>query len=310
VIAGFNTDVEFGGVVYHVQTEDKGEKSRLILTLVYDRGTILASKRVKYDDLTEADLQPDALAERLQRQHQLICAAVKAGRLNDLKQMAAKERKAAVQPDPAKTPVIRTTVVLAPAAPAEMPQTRVAVAEAPSAAPAFVPNEPEHPLPEPAAVPDDEVETIPVYEIFDDGPVIEGVSIIEEEVEKADKEEDILPAEAVAVVSVLAGTSRPTNTKLGIELLGDAKFKGGDRKTLCIMICRGTQRKVISDAEIMVKVLGSSFRPVIFHARSDANGLARVHLQLPHFEAGRAALLVRARNNGDEAELRKIVAPG
>jgi hypothetical protein len=119
-----------------------------------------------------------------------------------------------------------------------------------------------------------------------------------------------LPAEAVAVVSELAGTARPVNTKLSVELLGDSKFKGGDRKTVNLMICRGTERKVISDAEIMIKVLGSSFRPVIFHARSDANGLAKVHLQLPHFSTGRAALLVRVRNNGDEIELRKMVSPG
>jgi hypothetical protein len=60
----------------------------------------------------------------------------------------------------------------------------------------------------------------------------------------------------------------------------------------------------------MLKVLGSSFRPVIFHAKTDANGLAKVHLQLPHFHAGRAALLVRAINGGEEIELRRIVTPG
>jgi len=302
VISGFNTDVEFDDVVYHVQTEDKGEKSRLLLTLVYDGGTILASKRVKYDDLTVADLEPDALAERLQRQHQLICGAVKAGRLNDLKTMTAKDRGAASKavPEPlvhAPAPIPEMPAIIAPA---ERPQVQVAVAEIPMAQPLPGVNHLQ-PLP-PINIPDEAIETIPVYEIFDDGPLIEGVSIIEDD--------EILPAEAVAVVSELAGTARPANTKLSIELLGESKFKGGDRKTVNLMICRGTERKVISDAEIMIKVLGSSFRPVIFHARSDANGLAKVHLQLPHFSTGRAALLVRARNNGDEIELRKIVSPG
>ena len=305
MIAGFNTDIEFEGVVYHVQTEDKGDKSRLILTLVYDRGTILASKRIKYDDLTEADLEPDALAERLQRQHQLICAAVKAGRLNDLKAMAARDRKAAKPAPDTSVSQPETPVPLPPpvAMPAEMPQVQVAVAEAPAVvpvSPTIAPDEAAQLTP--VIIPDEEIEMIPVYEIFDDGPLIEGVSIIEEE--------DILPAEAVAVVSELAGTTRPANTKLSIELLGEGKFKGGDRKSISIMICRGTERKVVGDAEIMVKVLGSSFRPVIFHARSDANGLAKVHLQLPHFHAGRAALLIRARCQGDETELRKKVTQG
>jgi hypothetical protein len=53
VITGYNTDVEFEGVTYHVQTEDKGLAKPIILSLVYDRGTILASKRLPYDDLLE-----------------------------------------------------------------------------------------------------------------------------------------------------------------------------------------------------------------------------------------------------------------
>ena len=42
MITGFNTDVEHDGVVYHVQTEDKGLDSPLILSLVYSGGAILA----------------------------------------------------------------------------------------------------------------------------------------------------------------------------------------------------------------------------------------------------------------------------
>ncbi len=72
MISGFNTDVEFGDVVYHVQTEDKGLKSRLILSLVYDGGTILASKRTNYDALGDGEHDPNALAERVQRQLLLI----------------------------------------------------------------------------------------------------------------------------------------------------------------------------------------------------------------------------------------------
>jgi hypothetical protein len=76
------------------------------------------------------------------------------------------------------------------------------------------------------------------------------------------------------------------------------------------MICRGSESKVVGNAEIMIKVIGSSFRPVIFHARSDSNGIAKVHLQVPHFQAGRAALLVRAMTGGEEIELRRAVMPG
>jgi hypothetical protein len=297
VISGFNTDVEFDRVVYHVQTEDKGVKARLIVTLVYDGGTILASKRVSYDDLLSGEFDEDLLAEGVQRQHQLICAAVKAGRMGDLKDMTAKSR--------GKNASAKTEV---PAEVAEMPQVSVAasaemqntvVAQPPTA---LV----ENPVLEVPVLPIrkelDEPHFTGTPNIFADAPFVDGVSVIEDE--------EILPAEAVAVVSELSGVERPTNTKLGIELLGDSKFRGGDRRTVSFMVCRGTERKVVHDAEIMIKVLGSSFRPVIFHAKSDANGLAKVHMQLPHFEAGRAALLVRAMNNGEEVELRRIVTPG
>lgn len=90
MITGYNTDVEFDGVVYHVQTEDKGLDTPLILSLVYSGGAILASKRSSYDDLVARGFDETVLAARLQRQHKLICAAVHAGRIEDLKQLGSR----------------------------------------------------------------------------------------------------------------------------------------------------------------------------------------------------------------------------
>jgi hypothetical protein len=103
VITGFNTDVEHDGVVYHVQTEDKGLDSPLILSLVYSGGTILASKRSPYEDLIAAGFDEAALAQRLKRQHRLICAAINAGRLDELKRMG--ERADAAEPEISPAPV-------------------------------------------------------------------------------------------------------------------------------------------------------------------------------------------------------------
>ena len=44
MITGFNTDVKYKGVVYHVQTEDKGTANPLIETLIYKGGEILGSR--------------------------------------------------------------------------------------------------------------------------------------------------------------------------------------------------------------------------------------------------------------------------
>ena len=91
MITGFNTDVEYDGVVYHVQTEDKGLRTPFILSLVYTGGAILASKRSPYDDLVARGFDEAILAQRLSRQHKLICAAVHAGRIEDLKRMSERE---------------------------------------------------------------------------------------------------------------------------------------------------------------------------------------------------------------------------
>ena len=301
MISGFNTDIEFNNTVYHVQTEDKGLKSRLIVSLVYDRGTILASKRVSYDDLVAGNFDEKVLNERLNRQHKLICAAVKAGRIGELQEMTGKERK---KPTPAETPVEVAVLETVPSIPTlPIPVGKIEIEQILAVSPPSVVetldcHAPVEILLAPTVVPIEQPGTDP----FADEPIFDAVSIIEDA--------DILPAEAVAVVSELSGQERPANKKLSLELLGDFKFKGGDRRTVNVMICRGTERKVVANAEIMVKVLGSSFRPVIFHARSDANGLAKVHMQLPHFDAGRAALLIRAIADGEEIELRRAVTPG
>ena len=272
MIAGFNTDVEHSGTVYHVQTEDKGVPARMIMSLVYHKGTILASKRVNYDDLDADELSEKKLAARVSRQHKLICAAVQAGRIDDLKEMTAQTAAGAKKKRAAPAVVVET---VAPAVAAPVPTTT---------------NGTPPPIPAPSMDP------------FANVPVIEIDGIFEEEV--------ILPADAVEVVSELSGRERPAHNKLSLELLGESKFKGGDRQTVSVMVCRGSERKVVAKAQIMIKVLGSSFRPVIFHAKSDTNGLAKVHLQLPHFQAGRAALLIRAIYDGEEVELRRIVTSG
>jgi hypothetical protein len=300
VISGFNTDVSFADVVYHVQTEDKGLKSRLLVSLVYDGGTILASKRSSYDDLAAVEkLNENELSERLQKQHKLICAAVKAGRLNDLKRMSASENNKTVK---AK----RLVPAVAAEIPAYVPDIEapkpIAVVELQKAVRYIAHDTDQDIFATPTVI---DVEDLGIadldLEIIEDVQIFDAVSVVEEEA--------VLAPESVAVVSELSGLERPANNKLSLELLGDTKFKGGDRRDVNIMVCRGTERKVISDAQIMIKVLGSSFRPLIFHAKTDRNGLAKVHLQLPHFHAGRAAVLLRAISCGEEIELRRIVTP-
>ena len=54
MLTGFNTDVDYEGRVYHVQTEDRGEKHPVIESLVYCGGEIIASRRNPYAELLES----------------------------------------------------------------------------------------------------------------------------------------------------------------------------------------------------------------------------------------------------------------
>jgi hypothetical protein len=110
VITGFNTDIEHEGVIYHVQTEDKGLDSPLILSLVYVGGTILASKRSPYQDLIVTGFSDEVLAERLKRQHRLICAAINSGRIDDLKKMSGRGKAPSRQQDAVETSAIEDEV--------------------------------------------------------------------------------------------------------------------------------------------------------------------------------------------------------
>ena len=77
MITGFNTDVKYRGVVYHVQTEDKGEGNPLIETLIYKGGEILGSRRLPY---ARAHQEPDdeaAITKLMEDQHKAMILEVK-----------------------------------------------------------------------------------------------------------------------------------------------------------------------------------------------------------------------------------------
>lgn len=299
VITGFNTDIEYNGVTYHVQTEDKGVDTPLILSLVYDRGTILASKRSPYDDLLGGEFNEKELAERLHKQHKLICAAIKAGRIEDLKRMTMKEsaskKKGLVAQKEIKKPAAPTPEIKSLPKPEiksqDIPPPQL-LTETKTKHAATVENS----EPEPFVFADEAIVEIPI-DILDE-MIIEEVEIVEEEV--------ILPIEAVEIIKEFAEPEAAAN-KLTVELLNAPTFKGGERKTLSILVSHGREESGVAGAHVVVKVLGSAFRPLIFHAKTDSNGVAIVHLQLPQFKSGRAAILVKALFSGEEVELRRVI---
>jgi hypothetical protein len=326
VISGFNSDIEFQGTIYHVQTEDKGLETPIILSLVYTRGEILASKRSPYDDLIAAGFDEAELNERLQRQHKLICAAVRAGRIDDLKRMSMKDAQKK-RPSKAKAGQLDIPLVDAPA-PVETLAPAIDTSPPPADIPADIPKE-EEPLTIPAEAPAPKPVTVPVsvpVTAKDAAPIPRPeedlvvdipISIIEEPffddlevVEYGDfeEEETILPAEAVKIITYHVGNEGADDDQLKIRLLGRSTFGSGESATLDILVARGGKLgKGVSGAHIVVKILGSSFKPLIFHTKADDNGISQVHLQIPDIKSGRAAILIKALFEGEEIELRQVI---
>jgi hypothetical protein len=286
VITGFNTDIEHDGVIYHVQTEDKGLDTPIILSLVYAGGTILASKRAPYEDLIAEGFSDEVLAERLKRQHRLICAAIHSGRINDLKKMSGRAKVAPSPEEPVETITTETepeveTEVETPTAPVEegfeieyWPMTQEWA-------------------PPPPAPPREELEAADESEMASYEPVEAALESVESEEVQELELETVLP------------------DGLYINILDDEEFYSGKRYTLRVLVTNVTagDEKPLSNVTVSVKVLGTTFRPLIYTLKTESDGVASIATEIPQFTSGRAAVLVRAVAKDQAAELRRIIHP-
>ncbi|MGE5300282.1 MAG: hypothetical protein ACM3MB_04870 [Acidobacteriota bacterium] len=72
MLVGYNTNVPYKGKLYHVQTEDNGLKNPLVITLLYYKGTILASKKSSYADLISSPDYKEKVRELMKEQHKAM----------------------------------------------------------------------------------------------------------------------------------------------------------------------------------------------------------------------------------------------
>jgi hypothetical protein len=266
VITGFNTDVEHDGVVYHVQTEDKGLDSPLILSLVYSGGAILASKRSPYEDLIAAGFDEAALAQRLKRQHRLICAAINAGRLEELKRMG--ERTETAEPEVSQpTPPEATTE----AGPDELP---------------YVESAPEE---------DETVST---------------VSAVDVESPKVVRRESAYTVHDSRRASPLGEKTAPDSPLL-VTLIDEQPFRAGRSVNIKILVQKrvGGVAEPVAHAAVAVKVLGTAFRPQLYSVTTNRHGVASAGAEIPSFNSGRAAVIIRVDAAGASCETRRVIHP-
>ena len=331
MITGFNTDIEHDGVVYHVQTEDKGLDTPIILSLVYVGGAILASKRAPYEDLIEQGFSDEVLSERLKRQHRLICAAINSGRINDLKKMGAR---------PAETLETSAPVVVEDEAPEVEPAGSVEEVQAPEIieedfeiiqeapevieeAPEIIEgtpeifeivNESQFEKPTPVVAAFDEFEFEPISsQVWSPPEKIEPPPSPEPEIVTSVVVDGPLDEAYTVHDSRAHGAPKEVSKDEGlvIILLDDEEFNAGETRILRVLVVkrRGDDEKPVSSVNVSIKILGTAFRPLIYSIKTDRDGVAAVPTQIPIFTSGRAAVLIRAVAKEQAAELRRVIHP-
>jgi hypothetical protein len=89
MVMGFNTDIKFEDVVYHIQTEPR--KDAGIETTVYTRGAVIHSLKTSYQDLLNSpDYSDEKLKHLMEDQHRQVIARIRAGELKPPAQPASR----------------------------------------------------------------------------------------------------------------------------------------------------------------------------------------------------------------------------
>ncbi len=76
---GYNHNVNYKGVTFHIQTEDSGIANPHIITLLYVGGNIISRKKISYADILKHERLRDVVRELMQDQHKQMLKDLKNG---------------------------------------------------------------------------------------------------------------------------------------------------------------------------------------------------------------------------------------
>ncbi|HEY4716655.1 MAG TPA: hypothetical protein VII00_06080 [bacterium] len=83
MLVGYNQNINYKGMVFHVQTEDNGVKNPFIITHVFVGGNIVASRKTGYDDIVKVESLEKILRDLMEEQHKAIIQKIMNGEYND-----------------------------------------------------------------------------------------------------------------------------------------------------------------------------------------------------------------------------------
>lgn len=82
MLSGINTDIQFKGEVYHVQTEDGGVDNPIITTLLFKGGAIFSSKKTSYADILQSASYQQVVRELMKEQHKGMVRDLASGKFD------------------------------------------------------------------------------------------------------------------------------------------------------------------------------------------------------------------------------------
>lgn len=83
MLVGYNTNIPYKDKTYHVQTEDNGKNNPVIVTLLYSKGAILASKKTSYADIVSDHDYEHKVRELMKAQHKVMIKELIAGKYTE-----------------------------------------------------------------------------------------------------------------------------------------------------------------------------------------------------------------------------------
>jgi hypothetical protein len=272
VITGFNTDVPHEGRVYHVQTEDRRAGDPVFESLVYVGGSIVAKKLTPYSDKLNEGATEEILASLLKRQHQVIIAAIKAGRIEDLIQHTRKtsgeSQKKQVSGRLKQAPDNRSTESAKQNATPDVTRAPAPMEPVPSKADTQGGRSGKLKLAVPPVPPTNE-------------------------------------SGGLNLDQVITEYEQRGEAKLGVKVLAPEQFIAGKSIGLRIQVTHGPKPEF--DAIVTVKIIGTAFKPQVVIGRVGRDGVASFSLTLPAFNAGTAAIVIEARSGQGRGELKNLI---
>jgi hypothetical protein len=105
MLPGYNHNVNYRGITFHIQTEDSGVSNPHIITLLYSGGNILARKKTSYADIIKHERLTDVVRELMQDQHKHMLKDLKNGAFDGHPLVKGELEKRGIKPKAAAKPV-------------------------------------------------------------------------------------------------------------------------------------------------------------------------------------------------------------